>query len=211
MRKAEYRRRFREFFDNEPSASLSSRYHEALSFVFHLPCDQRRKGSEVPYISHLLQVSGLVLEAGGDEDQAIAGLLHDAIEDAPDDGNTVHWIRDQIRNRFGTRVLSMVEACTDTRKQSEPPWKERAECYLKALPGKPCDALLVSAADKLHDYRTILSDLRSVGSVLWEGFAGRREGTLWCYRALADAYEQAFDGDEGPALIRELRPGPSVR
>lgn len=204
-RKVEYRRRFAEFFDSGSPVSIGSRYADALNFTYQLHWEQRRKGSDVPYIAHLLQVSGLVLEAGGDEDQAIAGLLHDAIEDAPDSGNTVPWVRDQIGKRFGPRVLAMVEACTDTDEQPKPPWRARKEAYIAALPSKSKDALLVSSADKLHNARSILADLRSVGGTVWERFTGRKDGTLWYYSALVDAYEEAFGAEGVPTTVRELR------
>ena len=136
-----------------------------------------------------MQVSGLVLEAGGDEDQAVAGLLHDAIEDAP--AGEADQVRDEIRDRFGDRVLAIVEGCTDADEQPKPAWRPRKEKYLRHLATASQDVMLVSVADKLHNARSILTDLREHGHELWARFRGGREGSLWYYRALVDRYREA--------------------
>lgn len=175
--------------DGRPDPVLGPRFADALSFALERHRNQARKGTAVPYVAHLLQVCGIVLEAGGDEDQAVAALLHDAIEDAPP--GEAGWGREQIQARFGARVLQLVEACTDADVQPKPPWRARKEAYLAHLPQAPTDALLISAADKLHNAAAILRDFRTHGDRLWDRFRGGREGTLWYYRALVDAYRAA--------------------
>jgi (p)ppGpp synthase/HD superfamily hydrolase len=130
-------------------------------------------------------VASLVLEAGGDEDLAIAALLHDVVEDcggAP--------MLKEIRRRFGKRVAHVVDGCTDTDTDPKPPWRERKQKYLQHLQTADADTRLVSAADKLNNVRSILSDYRAVGESVWSRFNGGREGTLWYYRTLRDHFLQ---------------------
>ncbi len=162
---------------------------EAFSYAAERHSTQERKGTLIPYISHLMQVAGLVMEAGGDGEQTIAALLHDAIEDAP--GGEADQVRSEIRDRFGDRVLAIVEGCSDADVQPKPPWRKRKEDYLQHLPEASQDVLLISAADKLHNARSILTDLKEHGAVLWERFTGEKNGTLWYYRALVEAYRTA--------------------
>jgi GTP pyrophosphokinase len=162
---------------------VSPRFADALTLANQLHASQRRKGTNIPYIAHLLAVAALVLEAGGDEDAAIAALLHDAVEDQGG-AATLELIRD----RFGDHVASIVEGCTDADAIPKPPWRERKEAYLATIPHKAPEALLVSAADKLHNARAILADYRALGDDLWPRFNGGREGTLWYYRALRNAF-----------------------
>lgn len=135
---------------------MTPKISEAFDLARSLHERQMRKGTSIPYISHLMSVSALVLEHGGDEIQAIAGLLHDALEDAgPEHGAT-------IRKRFGERVLRIVEGCTDGVPDTagrKPDWRERKEAYLAHLANVDGDTLLVSACDKLHNARAILLDL----------------------------------------------------
>ena len=161
---------------------MTSRFENALMFAAKLHREQRRKGSNVPYVSHLLAVASLVIEHGGDEDEAIAALLHDAIEDQG--GPTA---RDRILRRFGGRVAKIVEGCTDSQAIPKPPWEERKRVYIARLGEESRSVRLVSAADKLHNARCILSDYRNLGEEVWRRFEGRREGTLWYYRSVADA------------------------
>ena len=126
------------------------------------------------------------MEHGGDEDEVIAALLHDAIEDQGGDAT-----RQEIRRRFGERVTRIVDECTDTDVEPKPPWRQRKEAYLAHLPHASASARLVSAADKLHNARTILSDYRQLGDEVWRRFKGGRDGTLWYYRELIRAYRQA--------------------
>lgn len=172
---------------------LGERFKDALGYAFDLHARQRRKGSGVPYISHLLAVCSIVLDHGGTEEEAIAALLHDAVEDQG--GATA---RQEIRDRFGDAVATIVDGCTDADVQPKPPWRPRKEAYLAHLPKAPPSVRLVSAADKLHNARSILADLRAVGEQLWDRFRGGKEGTLWYYRSLADLFRQT-----GPADLAE--------
>jgi (p)ppGpp synthase/HD superfamily hydrolase len=173
--------------------TLSTRFEEALIFATRLHAGQTRKGTAIPYISHLLAVTGIVLEHGGNEDEAIAALLHDAVEDQ---GGTATL--EEIRRRFGDRVAEIVAGCTDAWTTPKLPWRERKEAYLARLPGATPSVHLVSIADKLHNAQTILSDYRTLGESLWSRFNGGKEGTLWFHRALVEALR-----DAGPSLLVE--------
>ena len=162
---------------------LGPRFLRAFLFAAEMHAGQRRKASTVPYIAHLMGVASLVLEAGGDEDLAIAALLHDVVEDcggAP--------MLKEVRRRFGKRVANIVEGCTDTDIDPKPPWQARKENYLWHLRRADQDTRLVSAADKLHNVRSILTDYRDAGESIWARFNGGRDGTLWYYRALLDEF-----------------------
>lgn len=163
---------------------LSPRFEEALIFATRLHARQMRKSSNVPYIAHLLAVSALVLEYGGNEDEAIAALLHDAIEDQG--GNAT---RQRIRRRFGETVTEIVDGCSDTDTQPKPPWRARKEAYIAHLQSASSSVLLVSAADKLHNIRAILNDYRTLGELLWQRFGGGKAGTLWYYQAIIAVYQ----------------------
>jgi (p)ppGpp synthase/HD superfamily hydrolase len=164
-------------------------FERALQFATRLHAAQSRKGTQIPYISHLIAVASLVLEHGGDRDQAIAGLLHDSIEDQADEyPGGVHALRKMISSEFGERVLEIVEACTDADTVPKPPWRDRKEQYLRHLESVPSYVLLVSCADKLHNARAIVSDLRSLGDELFGRFTAGKEGTLWYYRSLANTF-----------------------
>ena len=175
--------------------ALSSRFEEALIFATRLHARQVRKSSSVPYVSHLLIVAGMVLEQGGDEDAAIAALLHDAVEDQGGRPTL-----DEIRRRFGDRVAEIVEGCSDAFTFFKPPWRKRKEAYLAHLPQAPAAVRLVSAADKLHNARTTLADYRQSGEAIWQRFNGGRQGTLWFYRAMVEALQA---GGSFP-LVEEL-------
>jgi len=164
---------------------LGPRFERALLFATRKHSGQTRKGSGVPYISHLLGVTGLVLEAGGDEDLAIAALLHDVAEDC---GGVP--MLNQVRRRFGKRVAHIVEGCSDAFTIPKPSWRERKEPYIRHLRTADADTRLVSAADKLHNARSIVVDYRELGEQIWERFQGKREGTLWYYRALLDEFKR---------------------
>ena len=166
--------------------AMTSRFEQALVFAAQLHREQRRKGSSVPYVSHLLAVAALVIEHGGDEDEAIAALLHDAIEDQ---GGAK--TREEIRRRFGVRVTGIVEGCTDSETIPKPPWEERKRAYIARLSEASASVRLVCAADKLHNARSILSDYRNVGEEIWQRFETRKEGTLWYYRSVLDVLVQA--------------------
>ncbi len=155
---------------------LSPEFDDALAFVARLHRDQFRKDTSIPYISHLMAVSSLVLEFGGTETEAIAGLLHDAIEDQGGDR-----IRKVIQRRYGDEVTAIVDACTDAETIPKPPWRERKEEYIEHLKSAPDSIRLVSGCDKLHNARAILLDYREHGEKLWSRFTGRKDGTLWYY------------------------------
>ena len=140
---------------------------------------QARKASRIPYISHLMGVASLVLEAGGSEELAIAALLHDVVEDCG--GRPV---LKQIRRLFGKRVADIVDGCTDAYVVPKPPWRKRKASYIRRLKKESADTRLVSAADKLNNIRSILSDYRAIGESVWSRFQGGRDGTLWYYRTL---------------------------
>src|SRR5208283_1672172 len=164
---------------------LGPRMQRAFRYAAKQHAGQTRKQSAVPFLSHLMAVAALVLEAGGDEDLAIAALLHDVVEDcggAP--------MLKEIRRRFGERVAHVVDGCTDTDLTPKPPWRQRKEDYLEHLRTANADVRLVSAADKLHNARSILADYREIGEPVWERFQGKREGTLWYYRALLDEFRR---------------------
>ncbi len=165
---------------------MTEPFEQALEFAARLHRGQRRKGSAIPYVSHLLAVTSLVLEHGGDEEEAIAAMLHDAIEDIGGDS-----LRGQLHDRFGERVLAIVEGCSDCDTIPKPPWRERKQAFLERLPRATPSVRLVCAADKLHNARCLLADYRRVGERLWERFRGGRDGTLWYYRAVTDALRRA--------------------
>ena len=162
---------------------LGPRFMRAFQFAAKQHSGQTRKASTIPYVAHLMGVASLVLEAGGDEDLAIAALLHDVVEDcggAP--------MLKEVRSRFGTRVAQIVDGCTDAYTLPKPPWRERKESYMRRLKKESYDTRLVSAADKLNNVRSILSDYRAIGESVWSRFNGGREGTLWYYRTLRDEF-----------------------
>ncbi len=181
---------------------LTNRFEGALLYAIHLHAKQSRKGSRVPYISHLLGVTALVLEDGGDEDQAIAALLHDAVEDQ----GGLATLED-IRNRFGEHVATIVEGCTDAFTLPKPPWRERKETYIAHLRRAGADVRRVSLADKLHNARTILVDLRRNGEVVWRRFNGGKGGTLWYYHSLVDVFQEIDHSpmvDELASVVAEI-------
>ena len=162
---------------------LGPRFLRAFLFAAEKHKGQTRKASTIPYLAHLMGVASLVLEAGGDEDLAIAALLHDVVEDcggAP--------MLKEVRRRFGPRVAKVVEGCTDADTYPKPPWRERKENYIRRLKKEDADTRLVSAADKLNNVRSILSDYRELGESVWSRFNGGREGTLWYYRTLLEEF-----------------------
>jgi len=185
-----------------PKPILSQRFEDALIYAAKLHAQQVRKGSMVPYISHLMAVAGIVLEYGGNEDEAIAALLHDSIEDQGGD-----IVRQEIRRRFGERVAETVDGCTDTDVQPKPPWRERKEAYIAHIRDALSSVRLVSVADKLHNAQTILKDYRSVGDAIWERFKGGKEGTLWYYRSLVTEFRATGPSplvDELDRVVKEI-------
>jgi (p)ppGpp synthase/HD superfamily hydrolase len=167
------------------AVKLGPRFLRAFQFAAEKHAGQTRKASTIPYLAHLMGVASLVLEAGGDEELAIAALLHDVVEDcggAP--------MLKEVRRRFGKRVAHVVDGCTDSNIDPKPPWRERKENYLRHLKRADAGTRLVSAADKLNNIRSILADYREIGESVWARFNGGREGTLWYYRALRDEFRR---------------------
>ena len=173
---------------------LSPRFDQALAWAAELHRSQKRKGGQVPYVAHLLAVSALVLEAGGDEDEAIAALLHDAVEDQGGPPT-----RAAIEERFGPRVAAIVDGCTDTDQIPKPPWKARKTAFLQALAQADASVRLVVGADKLHNATCTLHDLRREGPVVWDRFRGR-ENAIWYYRSVLET----LSGGGPSLLVRQL-------
>lgn len=162
---------------------LGPRFGQAFLFAAEKHAAQARKASTIPYIAHLMGVASLVLEFGGNEDMAIAALLHDVVEDC----GGAAMLKD-VRRRFGNRVARIVDGCTDTYISPKPPWRGRKANYIRHLKDADPQTRLVSAADKLNNIRSILADYRHIGEAIWERFNGGREGTLWYYRTLLDEF-----------------------
>lgn len=174
---------------------FSPKFIKALEYAARVHARQIRKKTDRPYIGHLLGVTSLVIEYGGDEEMVIAALLHDAVEDQ----GGLPRLR-EIRKRFGKRVARIVDGCTDAYVEPKPPWLERKRAYLDRIGNESEDVRLVSAADKLSNVRETVHDLRTHGDGVFERFAGKREGTLWYYRALVDAFRKAGSSP----LVEEL-------
>lgn len=179
---------------------LTRRYDQAFSYAHQLHRDQTRKGGQIPYIAHLISVSAIVIENGGDEDQAIGALLHDAAEDQGGQKTL-----DEIRHRFGDDVAEIVHDCTDAWGEPKPDWRPRKEAYLAQLPSKSPRSLLVSLADKTHNAEAILSDYGVLGDALWERFNGGADGTRWYYAALGEVFSQAMPGVLSDRLLRAVK------
>jgi (p)ppGpp synthase/HD superfamily hydrolase len=167
---------------------LTQRFENAFVYVFQLHAYQLRKGGTVPYISHLMSVAALVLEDGGDEDAAIAALLHDAVEDQGGGA-----IRDEIQQRFGDRVLHIVDACTESVEIPKPPWKQRKIQALVRMEQSEPEILRVMLADKLHNLRSIYADWQRQGDRVWLRFNASRTEVLWFYGACIEAVGDRFD------------------
>jgi (p)ppGpp synthase/HD superfamily hydrolase len=165
---------------------LSKRFISALSYTARLHAKQIRKRTDRPYIGHLLGVASIVIEYGGDEDVAIAALLHDAVEDQ----GGLPRLR-EIRSKFGKRVAHIVDGCTDAYTEPKSPWLQRKRAYIRRVAGEDHEVRLVSAADKLSNARETLSEVRVHGERVYQRFAGKEKGTLWYYRSLLKAFQRA--------------------
>ena len=163
----------------------SSRVSDAFALARALHNGQKRRGSGVPYLTHLLAVAALVGEHGGDEEQFIAALLHDAVEDQ---GGQVTL--DRIRNDFGAHVAELVLGASDADVIPKPPWQARKEQHVAHVATAGADLKLIVAADKLHNARCVYRDLRNEGAAVWQRFQGRCDGTLWYYAAMLEALRQ---------------------
>ena len=181
---------------------LTDRFDDAVKFAHDVHRSQPRKETTIPYISHLLSVAGLVLESGGDEDLAIAGLLHDAVEDAEDISG--EEMSDRIRSKFGDRVADIVDGCSDAKSSpggKKPPWRWRKEAYIQHLRSASDDVLRVSIADKVHNARSIATDQDRLGAELWTRFTSTSEESRWYYTSLRDIYKERINDSY---LIKEL-------
>lgn len=172
------------------------KFEDALVYAARLHGNQERKSTGVPYVTHLLAVAAIVGENGGTEDEVVAALLHDAPEDAGGEARLA-----EIRARYGDAVADVVAGCSDTYEVPKPPWRRRKEAFVSRIAGAPAPVRLVVAADKLHNARSVLQDYRTVGEDLWDRFNGGRDGTLWYYRAVADALEEKGNA---PPVVDEL-------
>lgn len=187
---------------------LTEKFDRALLYATHVHGGQVRKETKVPYVAHLLAVAATVLEYGGDEDIAIAGLLHDAAEDQGGEARLA-----DIRNRFGEKVAGIVRSCSDSTAntaggQKKEKWEIRKARYLRHLHTVDPDTLLVSLSDKVHNARSILRDLRKheIGPLVWERFNQPKDRTLWYYGQLAATFMDLVpENEDAGQLARELR------
>jgi (p)ppGpp synthase/HD superfamily hydrolase len=174
---------------------LSSQFEQALHYAVLIHAGQIRKGTDIPYLAHLLGVASIALEYGATEFEAIGALLHDAGEDAGGRGRI-----EDIRQRFGDAVADIVQGCTDSDVMPKPEWRKRKEDYIAHVSKASRSVRLVSASDKLHNARAILRDYRSHGDKLWSRFTGSKSDTLWYYRELVTAFAKAGKNE----LVAEL-------
>ena len=179
---------------------LTARFRRALMYAARVHARQFCKGTTRPYIGHLLGVTSIVLTHGGDEDEAIAALLHDAVEDQ---GGKPR-LR-EIRRKFGARVAQIVEGCTDSDVEPKPPWLERKTEYLRHLRRADSSVRLVSAADKFYNARETLEDLRTHRAALWKRFKGGKQGTLWYYREVGKILRRKGPKELAAELDRVVR------
>jgi (p)ppGpp synthase/HD superfamily hydrolase len=178
---------------------LTDRFEAALAFAAQIHQGHSRKSGQVPYLSHLLSVAALVLEDGGGEDEAIAALLHDAIEDQ---GHRTDLA--DLRRRFGGRVAEIVDACSDTDQHPKPPWRGRKEAFIDRMRTAQVDVLRVACADKLHNARSTLADLRLEGRSAWDKFGAGRDEQLWYYGSLSELFQQRMPGPLSAELARTV-------
>jgi (p)ppGpp synthase/HD superfamily hydrolase len=182
--------------------ALTERFDEAVRYAREVHAGQTRKGTNAPYISHLLGVSSIVLDDGGSEDEAIAALLHDAAEDH---GGRARL--EDIRARFGEAVAKIVEDCTDSWETPKRPWAERKLAYAEHARTLPVSSLRVSVADKVHNTYAILRDLRNEGEKAWDRFKATPDDVLAYYQSLVRSYREAGGGklvDELERIVRGI-------
>lgn len=176
----------------------SRRLDEAVALALDAFRDKVRKGTGIPYVSHLLGVMCLVADYGGDEDQLVAAVLHDWLEDVEGADPA------ELERRFGPRVRALVEGLSDSVTHPKPPWRARKEAYLAALRDEPAELKLISAADKLHNCMSIRRDLEVVGDAIWSRFTGGKDGTLWYYRSVAHALGAGWSHPLHARLVAEV-------
>ncbi len=180
---------------SRPAHPLSRQFDEAVAYAIDKHRDQERKGSGVSYVSHIFGVASIALEMECTEEEAIAALLHDVIEDG---GGAA--AEAEIRERFGGEVAEMVRANSDTDIEPKPPWRQRKVDYIEGIATKPIGAVRVSIADKLHNARAILLDHRTIGDELWSRFSAGPEDVAWYYRSLVSAFDARRDELDRPAV-----------
>lgn len=187
---------------------VTPKFLDALNYAMHLHQADLRKGTKIPYITHLLGVCALVLSDGGSEDEAIAALLHDALEDHPEETS-----RQLIGERFGPAVLEIVVACTDTPPDYsggiKPPWRQRKTAYIEHVRKLKATEWRVPLADKLDNLRSVVADYRQIGDTVWSRFKAGKADQLWLYRSLAPAFREAgaqgFLADEFEWNVKEIQ------
>ena len=190
---------------------FTDRLVDAFAAARRLHATHVRKGTGTPYLTHLMAVAALVAEYGGDEDQVVAALLHDAVEDQGG-RKTLESIRDE----FGETVAFYVESCSESDTQPKPPWRERKEAFLSRLAEAGPEVRLICAADKLHNARSMSRDLRTAGNALWQRFNGGRDGTLWymqeALNTLAEGWSHPILAELAHALasLRKAASGPEA-
>lgn len=182
---------------------LTNRFDEAVRYAHEVHARQTRKGTAAPYLGHLLGVASIVLDDGGDEDEAIAGLLHDAPEDH---GGRARL--EEIRARFGDKVAQIVEDCTDSWETPRPSWLDRKKAYIEHARHLSAPSRRVSAADKVHNAYAILRDLRNVGEEVWDRFNAGADDVIAYYESLVRAFREAGGGrlvDELDRIVRGIQ------
>ena len=185
--------------DPLPDPVLRDRFTDAFAHAIHLHALQARKATAIPYVTHLMSVCSLVLEDGGDEDQAVVALLHDGPEDQGGQP-----ILDEIRHRFGDQVADLVYGLSDTLEIEKPPWRRRKTDYLVRLKEEPIAVLRVSLADKLHNLRSMAIDRLNLGEAFWDRFHAGREQQEWYFRALLDVFERRLPDSRNLPEFRRL-------
>ena len=185
--------------DPLPHPVLGDRFTDAFAYAVHLHARQARKSTAVPYMTHLMAVCSLVLEDGGDENQAIAALLHDGPEDQGG-----QEVLDEIRRRFGDEVAGLVDGLTDTLANPKPKWLRRKRTYLERLEGEPAAVLRVSLADKLHNLRSVAVDQQESGEAVWKRFNAGREHQAWYYCELLRVFERRLPDSRNLPEFRRL-------
>jgi (p)ppGpp synthase/HD superfamily hydrolase len=181
--------------ETSSTSLLGPRFEQALVYAATLHAGQVRKSTPIPYVSHVLAVTAIALEHGANEDEAIAALLHDAVEDCGGKPRLA-----DIRHRFGGTVADIVAGCTDADVTPKPPWEERKRQYIEHVKTASPSVLLVSCSDKVHNARSIVADLRA-GVDVFALFKGGKDGTLWYYRSLLEVFQQR---EVPPRLVAEL-------
>jgi (p)ppGpp synthase/HD superfamily hydrolase len=184
----------------KPHVYLTDRFFIAMAYASDAHKEQVRKSTDIAYISHPFGVASLVIEAGGDEDQAIAGLLHDVAEDCGGEQRLT-----EIAEKFGDRVAHIVRGCSDSlvvEEDKKAPWRDRKEAHIEHLRSSNADVLLVTAADKTHNARAISTDIQSIGNKVWDRFNSDQEQILWYYNSV---YKVLLDGGVTSTLLNPLK------